>query len=63
MTSVGRSFCGVTVTVNVETVVCPPPESVRVMVVEPNAFGCGVIEIVRLAPLPPTTMLLLVTRA
>ncbi len=61
---VGRSLTGVTIKSNVSVAVPPfPSETNNVMVVVPVALAAGVSVTVRLAPLPPSTMLAFGTRA
>ena len=55
--AVGASLTGLTVSTKVSLVVLVPSFTLTVIVVVPFAFGAGVIVTVRLAPLPPNTML------
>src|SRR5262249_2067228 len=60
----GREIVGGEFTVNWNVVALIPPvpsSTVNVIAVVPNWFGAGVIVIVGLAPLPPSTMLALGT--
>src|ERR1051325_2775881 len=54
---VGVSFTEATVSTNVSVVVADPSLTPMLIVLEPNWFVAGVIVTVRLAPLPPNTML------
>src|SRR5207247_5223271 len=57
----GELLAGVTVRTKLSLAVSEPSLTVAVIVAEPNWLLAGVTEIVRLAPEPPKTMLLLGT--
>ncbi len=61
-TIVGTSFTAVIVNTNVSVAVLNPSLTVTVIVAVPVWFGAGVTDIVRLAPVPPNTMLPFGTR-
>ena len=60
--TVGGSFTGLTVTTNVVLLLSRPSLTVTVIVAVPLWFVAGVTVTVRLAPLPPNTMLFVGTR-